>query len=358
MTPPRNTTRAPAAFTLIELLVVIAVVGVLIAILLGALSVIARGSQRTSAERLLGSVATACEAFKNDLTYLPPLLAFDDDSWKLGDTFAIAGDSGARPGSVSADIAKRGTIVPEGLATPGAVRDRLQRARFGSEYSIGVYLLGAGDINFRVDDNGSAAESPQPNPGVNTDQDDGQAGPGFRDPGPDRSWAGAGSRSKHKASRVGRVYGPYLDPGSLGSGLALEKETGLYKLLDTWGQPVRYYRNWPVADPDTDASSVDRVPVELRIASSVERHIDDGQANLGTEHEVLTASFMLVSAGRPIQFYSDGSPRPVFGDRKAEPDQSSLVQNMANAFNPQSDVPAADRDYLLEALRSNIRVSR
>src|SRR5690606_7307297 len=163
------------------------------------------------------------------------------------------------------------------------------------------YLLGAGDINGRVGDSSSAATS-TPNPGANNDFDDGAAGPGIRAPGPDRSWGGAADRSNHAPSRVGRVYGPYLDQASVSEQMRLEPQTGLFKIVDVWGQPIRYYHGWPTLDPTTRTTSLARVPVELRSGEGVQAQIDNnGQADLAIERPALNSRFMLVSAGRPVE---------------------------------------------------------
>lgn len=314
---------ARGAFTLLELMVVVAIIVILVGILAAALGGAFRTSQTAMAERHLGAIAQAIEHFKADLTYYPPLLSVDNV--KLGET-----------------PPDRSTVtVPESRGNPVAA---LRETRFGSEYSLGVYLLGAGDINGKKPGGGN---SDIPNVGANDDQDDGAGGPGFRAPGADRSWGGAVDRNQHNAPKLGRVYGPYLDPAQLSNFIAVEPQTGLFKVLDGWGQPVRYYMNWPVRDGVGGKSSVDRTPVELRSAEAVEQQINSAAVDLGLERPALTAPFMLVSAGKPVELTPDGRPVPHFGDRY----QSSLSTD----FNPSSLTPE-DRLGLLEDLTSNIRV--
>lgn len=320
---------ACGGFTLVELMVVVVIIAILMGILIVTMSGVFKSSQRAACERTMASISQALEHFKTDMSYYPPLLSVDNVG--IGKT----------PPDRSV------ATVPESRANP---INALRETRFGSEYSLAVYLLGAGDINGRKPNNGGPSDTP--NVGANDDEDDGAGGPGFRSPGPDRSWGGAAGRDplQHKASKIGRVYGPYLDPSQLERFMAVEPQTGLFKILDSWGQPVRYYMNWPVREAGAGGkSSVDRMPVELRTPGAVEKQIESSSVDLTLERQALTAPFMLVSAGKPVEFGNDGvTPVPHFGDAH----QPSLGSD----FNP-SSLSAEARLMLLEDLGSNIRVS-
>lgn len=354
-TAPTNTALLlRRGFTLLEILVVVVIVGIIVAVLLVAMSATIGSARAASAERQLSSVAVAVEAFHNDLGYYPPLLVYEDSGWRIGSRFDFDAPSDAD--KVANSVAEDGVIVPESLPNPRVV-PVLRQSRYSSEYTPAVYLLGAGDLNTRVGDSGSQRTG-QPNAGANTDDDDGAAGPGIRLPGPDRSWGGAADRSRSRPQKTGRVYGPYLDPGSLGDNLQVESATGLFKILDPWGQPIRYAINWPTRDPDNNEASVARLPVEFRSFSAVERHIENGEPALEFEREALTARFMLLSAGPNREVRPDGAPRPVFGDRKADAEEMSpFIQNLENDFDP-GTLSREEQEYLLDALKSNVRVAR
>lgn len=345
----------PRAFTIIELLVVTGIIAVLMGILLVAFGTVRRSAELASAERFLASVGQAIQAFERDLGYLPPLLVYDGGGVPLGN----------QPDSANADPS---TIVPEArwASAPTTLRTELDITRYGSEFTLAVYLLGTGDIN--------NSEQPNQTVGLNDAEDDGQAGPGFRDPGPDRSWGGAAGRQTQRdnrtAMKIGRVYGPYLDPAGLSDHLRLDTRTGLFKLLDQWGQPIRYYRGWPTTDRPASGQpprqSVEHTPVELRTADAVQAQIDDpqGRPDLELDRPIFTAPFMVVSAGRPVLFGSNDQPIPLFGDRRrdipTQPlriDDLPVAQNLSQPFNP-LDLPGGageGRELLIEDLKSNLR---
>lgn len=356
-------------FTLLELLVVVVIIGVLAGILLVSFSGVLRGSRNASAENTLRAVGQAIDAFNTDLSYLPPLLVVDDTGWNIGEA----------PGNNSR------LVVPEfwdrggGTGEPSAaqIRNTLESARYASEYSIAAYLMGAGNIDgvpFSDDDTGA-----------NTDDDDGKAGPGFRNPGPDRSWGGAADRSAQtedgpnpRATRTGRVYGPYLDQNAMADRMELDRRAGgdgfgLYKLLDPWGQPIRYYTGWPTKTrPGAGGApeiSVAFTPVELRTADAVSNQIATGGTGraLDYDREVLNASFALVSAGAPRILAASGPrqglPLPLFGERRRSSPQAALanlsdlgtfVQDLGASFDPAS-LSEVDQSNLLDDLSDNVR---
>lgn len=354
MTSSAGTTRLPPStagalrrgsrrgFTIVELSVVIVIIGVLVSILLITLGKVFRSTEEIGAERQLRAIADAISQFETDMGYFPPLLAPDDATWALGDP-------------APTDSARRLVVVPESLAGNTSTA-RLRQTRYGSEYSLAVYLLGAGDLNGRVGEAGSSL-STVPNPGANNEHDDGAPGPGFRNPGPDRSWGGATDREKNNPTKFGRSYGPYLDQSTLQDQLVVEPESGLFKILDPWGQPVRYYTGWPTVDATSKATTVARVPVELRSAEAVQAQIDEmGKANLELDRPALASQFMLVSAGRPTEFGADTKPLPTFGERK-QTDRAVQIQNLQNDFDP-STLSVDEQEYLVSRLESNIRVNQ
>lgn len=327
---------AERGFTIIELLIVIGIIGLLASIFMVAASGILGGAKRAAADRQLQTIVQALQQFEADLGTLPPLLT-------------------------PADIGDSTVTDPEAEPVAQNVANRLREARYKSEYSLAIYLLGAGDID--------GSEPDGEKIGANDANDDGQAGPGIRNPGLDKSWGGAFNRSVQRkdqtATKIGTVYGPYLDMGSLGDSLRLDPETGLFFILDPWDQPIRYYKGWPTRKKvnDTRVPSVDRVPIELRSPAALEYIITDtnGTPDLGLEREVLNSKFMLLSAGKPIQFNSATRPIPQFGELGEDGVMLQTPSALKDGdFDPgalQNDVENPEKDYLLERLKSNVRAS-
>ncbi len=351
----RASARAARAFTIVELSIVVLVIIILAGILMVSLRGAMGSARQANTERFLGTVVQAVEQFKNDLTYYPPLLAVEGGATGVVELGLDPPDS----------ILKPQVIVPEALAekrNPGsapAVIDYLQKTRFGSEFTLATYLMGIGDV-----DNHETGAASSPKIGASTPDDDGNAGPGFRNPGPDRAWGGAADRqdqrSKFTATKTGRVYGPYLDPGATEKFLALDVKgrTGMWKLVDPWGQPLRYYVNWPRKDRTPlpqggPQPSVDYTPVELRTQDSVQAQIDDptGAASLDMDRQVFTASFMILSAGEPRLKDADGKAIARFGDR----DTSDVpIQDLTRVFDPKSLSEELQREMLRD-LGASIR---
>lgn len=343
-----------AAFTIVELMIVVAVVAVLVSILLVAFGGARRSAEQANATRFMTIIGQAIESFERELGYLPPLLMYDldvSDQPLLGNL---------PPGNSRATM-----IIPEAKwgNSPSDMRAALARTRYGSEYSLAVYLLGTGDIN--------GDELAGNIVGSNSAEDDGLAGPGFRDPGPDRSWGGAAGRQHQRdnqtAAKIGRTYGPFLDMAALADHIRLDARTGLFKITDNWGQPVRYYKGWPIRVAGASGAlepSIAHVPVELRTADAVEHHLESGQPDLSLEAPVLNARFMAVSAGKPIFFGLKDQPIPLFGDRRRDGAGISFtgIDGLTMpTHDPAQPFPASFNDNeetrrnLLEDLKSNLR---
>lgn len=367
---PRAHAADRRAFTLVEVITVVVIIGVLAGILLVSFGGVLRTSKNLQCERTLRTIGDAVQAFNTDFRYDPPLLRIQRADWDIGEE-TQAGDR---------------VVVPEAWPTgpagdpptAGRTRLNLEQTRYASEYSIAAYLMGAGDIDGKtVNSTGTAGNSSTPNRGANQIEDDGNAGPGIRDPGPDHSWGGAGDRdvqtdgvNQRRAIRTGRVYGPYLDQSAMASLMLLDENTGLYRVADPWGQPIRYYRSWPTKNRPVGGQpepSVDFTPAELRSVQALEHQIAaSNQPNFEYEREILTARFMLVSAGqRSITATTTGELRPVplFGDRlRGMPgasivnpaDLGGMVQDLSLEFDPTS-LSESDRANFLADLSDNVR---
>lgn len=339
------------AFTLVELLVVIGVVVILIGLLLAGLARAYRYARESQTSRVMQNIGSAIETFRTDFNYLPPLLVDP-----MFDPIAATATS------------PRNFRVPEAMVGPGlpfsslddilvATSTRTIPFRFHSEYTIATYLIGLGDTD------GSSFDTDMSNDG--DDIDDGAPGPGIRAPGPDHSWGGGMDRqmqsAKRAKSQAGRVYGPYLDVASLGKSLERDPTTGLFRILDVWGHPIRYYKGWytrSAADPSQP--SVGRVPVELRTARGVEFQFNSGgMVDFTLEQSVLAAPYMLLSAGSDPAEECDPDPasdmgfvpvRPRFGDfQDCSPVQPRLDRDLDPGQFP------SDLERLLRDLQTNLR---
>lgn len=329
------------AFTLVELLTVVVIITILMAVLAISLHHGLRTSKTAVAESLLKSIGMGIEAYKIDLGHEPPLV-----------TPQVLG------------AGKQGLVTPEtyfasGTSGAASVHEigASQDVRFFSEYTIASYLLGIGDFNNDNSMGLNSAAKPASDPSATPQDliewlDDGQAGLGLKAPGRSRAWKSP--NGDHEPTQTGRSFGPYLDGVSLGGDgrrqskiLELDEERGLYRIIDPWGNPVRYYRGWPTTDPVTRQRTVAQVPTPLRSWASVQAELDGGLPTdasvVSLTSDVLSAPYAVVCAGDYADNwvitnrYAPGNPvEPVapFGDVvEAEgtgtgavvPDSSALV---------------------------------
>ena len=350
MNPRRhNSNGRRSAFTLIELLVVIAIIVLLVALLAVAFSGALAAGKDAATQSLMNNIQTGMQQFKQDFGYLPPLI----------DGHKHAMDS-----------------IPD----PAQRAMELEEHRYFSPYSLTVYLLGVGDLAPDPMDYGQG-EAP--------DRHDGQAGPGFRDPGRDRSWGGARERDDHMAPTSGRVYGPYIDIGDgtdvlrrarvsdfpfLDSADAMEiseffsweyeatfgdatgpreAEGDLFVLVDRWDMPIRYYKDWPTrADiAGTVQTSPNRVPIELRSYDSVNQHLTSPLSGSRggdplLDPDILRAPYALLSAGADMDY----------GDTDRT-DPMAIEQVDEDAFFTARGSTSIDEVKRIEPIKDNIRTT-
>lgn len=283
-----STTRRPhagRAFTLLELLVVVGVIGILLAIVLATGNAVLRTSQAASTTRLLGAIGQGLEQFKADHGYYPPLLNenYDNGAW------GTPGSPGAERLVVANEPGDTQTAYNPYYAGPILLGEELQEdpgdPRSFNVYSLAIYLQGVGDLN---GDGVETYDDPNTSAEVEHNLDDGVDGPGLRAPGADRSWGGARDRTDyrsggpHRPATGGRVFGPYV---AAASGRNLERipdddtvsdeerrYAGLYRFVDRWGNPIRYYRDWSLRE--NDARSMANVPFEIRDPKEAKDFLD------------------------------------------------------------------------------------
>lgn len=348
----RNRANRRTGFTLIELLTAIGIITLLVGIVGVVFSRVINKSERVATEQHLNSIKIALEQFKSDHGYYPPLL--NDDPKPASEHY-----------------------VPESQQSP-STRDAvesLRDSRYFSVHSLAVYLIGVGDLNPETD--------------AEEDEHDGVAGPGFRSPGPDKSWGGAIERTTasdtHRPVKSGRTYGPYVDVAS-GDRLRqttlddfsrtedgrfmnpqFDQQRNFYTLVDRWGKPIRYYRYWPTRSDAAGCKerSLARVPVELLspgvFGSAMKEVCGTPSWDPASDRELFTAEYMLLSAGPDETFATTGDTGIDEGDSfvkgslKSVPNYDSY--ELFQALIGGDDRAKARAETLVESISDNVRVS-
>ena len=353
--------RVRRGFTLTELLVVVGIVFILMSLLIIGLTRGLNTAKAAAAQSLLNSIGVGIESFRKDLEFEPPLV-----------TPQLEGSG------------RVGLTTPESYnaANPGvfnSVNEILERddVRYHSEYTIAAYLLGIGDFT----NDGIENLGLNPNAAAGTDdwKQDGQAGLGIKSPGRSKAWkqVSAGTWT-HEPQTQGRTFGPYLDGVSLGGDgrrqskiLDLDEDRGLYRIIDPWGNAVRYYKGWPVLGANNEPN-VERIPMPIRRWESVsleyELRLAGIEANPGGDADVVGASravmgapYALVSAGGSAddwvmenKFKSGDpiEPMPPFGELLSAPERPSLLCPDSRSLDGMQDDYAEALERMLE---SNVR---
>ncbi len=310
--------RGRRGFTIMEVLVVVGILALLLGLAVATFQGVIGGARTTKTEYILSTIGQSVELFYNDFNYYPPLL---EDNWRSPD--------------------ERLTSLTARVTGQGATENPLTRARYHSIFTLPIYLTGQGDINgdMILTYNPDAADA-DPSDAKKRNLDDGNDGPGLRDPGPDKVWGAARRRitANVRPPTSGRVYGPYIDmesdtvvrraridpfseegsdfPPSFEDAELMERE-GLFVFQDPWGKPIRYYRNWPTTvTGTTDEPSLNRIPIELVKPQAL---LISDEPDPSSDPELMRAPYALLSAGE------DG----FFGDRHSEgtPDEDHEDQS-------------------------------
>lgn len=281
------TSRRNRGFTLVELLVVFIIIVLLVSILVVALGGAINNARRSATTQQLQSIGNAIDAFETDFRYVPPL---------------VTPELVSPPSSPT----RTGLVTPETFArssgNPSNLNQYYEDARYNSEYTLAVYLLGIGALNpDELDDNGVASGS--------TPLHDGVPGPGFKAPGPLKAWKAQPPSGplRHEPQLTGRTYGPYLDFGTLEGVVEFDDARGLYKIIDIWGNPIRYYSGWTGVRivNGNRVPTLDEIPIELRNSESVLAQAGgaDIATLLGFDDELRNAKYALLSAGESSDDY-------------------------------------------------------
>lgn len=358
MTRARHTIPAHArdGFSLIELLVVIGIIVILIGILIPASTLVLGGARESSNRALLRTLADGTEAFYNDHRYHPPLLAPDIENGMPSEMYAPDHVDSSRPAA---------TRQAEMAAT-----------RWHSVISPAVYLLGVGEI---APDPGLVPTPPawlsdelDPN---YPNRNDGADGLGIRSPGPDRSWGGAVTRTRHKPTFAGRVYGPYID-AKIGETQVREARLedftartvtsppltqddvdrmGLLVIIDRYDSPIRYYKDWPERDRMITPDATNPTP-KTAIDTPLELISHEALLEYRNPESEPTTFIDTDLFGRSAAFLSAG-PDARWGERRREeiPQDRLLVgREIRTLFSDNSDTALRT---LLDAHEDNQRVT-
>ncbi|MEM1424816.1 MAG: prepilin-type N-terminal cleavage/methylation domain-containing protein, partial [Planctomycetota bacterium] len=234
MTHALGTSRHPRrGLTLVELIVVVAIIIILVTIITAGYSTVTRSAKDAKNLAFVNSVGQGVEAFRLDFNdRIPPLVT-------------------TPPGGASAGL---GNNLATSFAVPDMIDDfqdraeAIREARYYSDLTLGIYLLGSSDLNGDGAINYSSPGNSVPN------TDDGVDGPGYKDPGQILAWKRRDpadpSRWLHQPAQTGRTYGPYLEPGN-DEFIENVSFNGaiVQQLVDSYGNPLRFYTGYPVRDP-------------------------------------------------------------------------------------------------------------
>jgi type II secretory pathway pseudopilin PulG len=226
---PQSPRARHAAFTIVEVLFSILIIGILLALLIGGVSLTTRVARSTADRQAVSTIRTAIAQFEKEAGFIPPLVR---DRAQTA-AWTEPGAAGTRRVAVYAvQVPAQALALRVPTQVPTATNPLLDN-RF-SESSLAYYLVGALERSLQ-----GAAGIPI----------DGVPGPGFYKPRLDgtfeipadvRNGAAAGSQ------RIGTIIRPLVDVGRTSPKLAtLGSNPDAVQLVDNNNVAFRYYRWLP-----------------------------------------------------------------------------------------------------------------
>lgn len=331
------------AFTIIELLVSIAVIAVLVGLIIVVGRIAIRQGTDVAGRQTVVSLKQAVEQFRQDHRFLPPMIIDEGvagvtnrasyplynlpngvllpnrpvfATWRVSPSVDPNDPSKARERDYLRGFIGNTRITADDPAGPA---DR----RF-SEFSLGVYLAGLGEVTY-----GNA------NPKAVVD---GVQGPGFTEPSEDGTWAASADASR---SRTGKKYGALFDAQAGNYKvedrdlMAVQPSMGRVIIKDKKGRAIRYYR-WLRGEPGRTDENM-KLPNGAYNPDwlNVPRVVGDPAENA----ELKGADFAVVAAG------GDGW----FGDMPIEGATLQQREDMGRDLG----VPGGSADQLLRKARQD-----
>ena len=313
-TTPRRSHRARRGITLVELIVVISIILLLVGLITVGYSTVVQSARTAKNTAFVQSVGQGVEAFRADFANrLPPLVL---DLPRGGSALGSAGQGAFVVADQFDDVTERA--------------QRIRDARYNSEFTLGIYLLGTSDLN----GDGQLNYTEQGAADVAFNEDDGLDGPGFRDPGPILAWKRRDARSSqnprpwiHEPAQTGRTYGPYLEPGNDEFIRTVTNEgASVQQLVDSFGNPIRFYSGYLTIDPAKGTKSSFFAPPELMSSEAAKLFSnnsdpfplgdDDFEQNFHAKNrEMLNADYVILAANAdPDNFRTNTGEIQPFGD--------------------------------------------
>jgi type II secretory pathway pseudopilin PulG len=306
---PQSPRARHAAFTIVEVLFSILIIGILLALLIGGVSLTTRVARSTADRQAVSTIRTAIAQFEKEAGFIPPLVRDLAQPPLRGWTEPGATAGSRRVAVYALQVPAQSQLLRASNPLP-PTDNPLFDNRF-SESSLAFYLVGALE---------------QPLQGANGIPIDGVPGPGFYKPRLDgtfeipadvRNGAAAGSQ------RIGTIIRPLVDVGRTSPKLATSSvDVDAVQLVDNNNVAFRYYRWLPGREqPAGSGNFIVETLADLNIPVMVARDpaaypqlVDRPERDITKNAQLRDATFAIVSAGA----------NKVFGDEQFDVLQAAL----------------------------------
>lgn len=297
------------AFTLIEVLFSILIIGILLALLIGGVTLTTRLARSTADRQALSTIRVAIAQFEKETGFLPPLVR-DRAVAPVVPGWVEVGAGGTRRVAVYSLQVPAQALALRGSTAPPDASDPLQDYRF-SESSLAYYLVGALE---------------QPLQGASGIPIDGVPGPGFYKPRLDGTFeipADVRNTAPGGSARIGTIIRPLVEVGRTSPKIATSNaDVNAVQLVDNNNVAFRYYRWLPGREqPAGSGNFVVENLADLRIPIMVARDPaafpqlkDRPERDITKNAQLRDATFAIVSAGA----------NKVFGDEDVTVLQAAL----------------------------------